>query len=81
MDDFYRINDAKTMKKISSGAYGIVYETTNQLGKKVALKFAKEFITEMLGSVKEAYLRESVIMGRLSHPNVIKYLDQFKSRR
>jgi len=34
----------------------------------------------MLENAKEAYLRESVIMGRLSHPNVVKYLDHFKSR-
>jgi serine/threonine protein kinase len=59
----------------------VVYKSTNKLGKKVALKIAKEYIRDMIGSLKETYLRESVIMGRLSHPNVIKYLDHFKSRR
>ena len=67
------------MKKIGRGAMGIVYLGRDpKLNRMVALKtidLAKEFEVENIDEVRDRFLREAKIAGRLSHPNIVTIFD------
>jgi serine/threonine protein kinase len=66
-----------TKETIGSGSFGSVRRAVNKQKDEVAIKITSYL--HLLSAIEvESYMRESIILGRLSHPNVIKYLDHFR---
>jgi serine/threonine protein kinase len=43
----------------------------------VAMKTVRKVVREMMALEMEIYLREAMIMSKMKHPNVVKYIDHF----
>jgi len=72
MDGYTILNET-----IGSGGFGTVRRGVNKNKEEVAIKITEILFTMSAINV-ESYMRESTILGRLSHPNIIKYLDHFR---
>ena len=71
-----QIGNCKITKKIEEGGMAVVYQGIQEsLGRPVAIKILKhQFIKEAL--VVDYFNRESLIIARLIHPNIIHVIDR-----
>jgi len=72
--------DMKSATEICVGGFGTVYKITNKFGKTVALKKTNMRLNQLYTYAMESYMRETLIFSRLSHPNIIKFIDNFKNK-
>ncbi|MBW1799289.1 MAG: serine/threonine protein kinase [Deltaproteobacteria bacterium] len=69
----------EVLNELGQGAMGIVYKARDpKIHRLVAIKtirFSDEFEEEKLKEVKERFLREAEIAGKLSHPTIVSIYD------
>jgi len=74
-----QIGRYRIMEKLGKGTMGLVYKGLDpKLNRLVALKiirFSDDFNEEMIQEIKERFLREAEIAGRLSHPGIVTIHD------
>ncbi len=67
------------LEKLGKGTMGLVYKGLDpKLNRLVAIKiirFSDDFDDDMIGEIKERFLREAEIAGRLSHPGIVTIHD------
>jgi len=74
-----QIGRYRIMEKLGKGTMGLVYKGLDpKLNRLVALKiirFSDDFDEEIILEIKERFLREAEIAGRLSHPGIVTIHD------
>ncbi|MBW1767257.1 MAG: protein kinase [Deltaproteobacteria bacterium] len=69
----------EVLKELGQGAMGTVYKARDpKINRLLAIKtirFSDEFEDEKLKDVKERFLREAEIAGKLSHPSIVSIYD------
>jgi predicted Ser/Thr protein kinase len=79
-----QIGRYQVMEKLGKGTMGLVYKGLDpKLNRLVALKiirFSDDFDEEMTQEIKERFLREAEIAGRLSHPGIVTIYDVGEDR-
>jgi len=79
-----QIGRYQVMEKLGKGTMGLVYKGLDpKLNRLVALKiirFSDDFDEEMIQEIKERFLREAEIAGRLSHPGIVTIYDVGEDR-
>ena len=74
------IEQYKKIKKLGDGAYGTAYLCEGQQTKK--LRVVKEIdMKDMDEKQRKAALKEAKIMEKLTHPNIIKSYDVYKTKK
>jgi serine/threonine protein kinase/Tfp pilus assembly protein PilF len=58
---------------LGEGGMGVVYEATNESGNTVAIKVIKNKLSSE--TAQKRFARERDVMGRLTHPNIVKIFD------
>ncbi len=67
-----QVGQYRLVERLGSGGTGVVYRATQTDGQIVAIKILKS--SEFTDTSRAAWIRESRLVGRLSHPNLIKIL-------
>lgn len=67
------------LEELGQGAMGIVYKARDpKLNRMLAIKtirFSDEFETEKIREIKERFMREAEIAGKLAHPSIVAVYD------
>ncbi|MEJ2025580.1 MAG: serine/threonine-protein kinase, partial [Deltaproteobacteria bacterium] len=74
-----RVGRYQLIEKLGKGTTGLVYKGSDpRLNRLVAIKiirFSDDFEEEMIDDMRERFLREAEIAGRLSHPGIVTIYD------